>query len=86
MEINNAIASALLCFLFILTTYGIDSVDKSNKNNWIVWYLELLIVIDLCIDWILILVITENRLVYLFAPQSLISYITIASSFFCLLS
>lgn len=42
--------------------------------------------IDLCLDWILFLILAENRLSYLFKPQSLISYLTITASFYCLLS
>ena len=41
---------------------------------------------DLCLDWLLFLILDENRLAYLFKFQSLISYVTILSSFFCLFS
>ena len=67
--------------MFILTTYGIDS--RSSK---VIHYIELAIVIDLCLDWVVRLLMAENRLAYLFALQSLISYATISSSFFCLFS
>ena len=81
LEINNAIASGLLSFLFILTTYGFDS-----GNSVVIWWIEMIINIDLCLDWILFLILAENRLSYLFKPQSLISYLTITASFYCLLS
>ena len=79
LEINNAIASICLSSLFILTTYGIDT-----KTSELVKYIELIIIIDLILDWLLFMIMAENRLGYMFSLQSLISYITIASSLFCI--
>ena len=81
LEMNNAVASVLLSMLFVLTTYDIDS-----GNTLVLWYAELLIICDLCLDWLLFLVMADNRLAYLFNPQAWISYITITSSFICLFS
>ena len=81
LEINNAIASVLLASLFILNTYDYDS-----RSSEVIYICELIIVVDLCLDWLIFLIMAENRLGYLFAPQSLISYITIASSLFCMFS
>ena len=48
--------------------------------------MELAIVIYLCFDWAVGLLMSENRLGYLFAVQSFISYGTLSSVFFCLFS
>lgn len=80
-EYLNAVASVLLSVLFVLTTYDIDS-----GNNIVIWYIETFIIIYLFFDWFLMLFMADNRLAYLFTPQSLISYITLAASAFCLIS
>ena len=63
LEINNAIASGALSFLFILTTYKIDSTDYV-----FIYYIEIIIIINLCVDWLLFLLLADNRLNYLFKP------------------
>lgn len=67
--------------LFILTTYGIEW-----GPNDILWWIELILVCDLCLDWLFFLLMADNRLAYLFKVQSLISYVTIFASFFCCFS
>ena len=81
LEINNAVASAGLSFLFVLTTYGYEA-----KKDPIIMYIELVIVMDLILDWLLFLLVADNRLGYLLKPQSGISYITITSSLYCIFS
>ena len=76
-------ASGFLTLLFILTTYDISA---RNNGSDPLWFFELIIVLDLCLDWLLFLILDDNRLAYLFKFQSFISYITISSSFFCLFS
>ena len=63
LEINNAVASAGLSFLFVLTTYGYEA-----KKDPIIMYIELVIVMDLILDWLLFLLLADNRLGYLFKP------------------
>lgn len=63
LEINNTIASGALSFLFILTTYDIESTDYV-----VIYYIEIFIIINLCIDWLLFLLLADNRLNYLFMP------------------
>ena len=66
-----------------MTTYDIYA---KNDGFDPVWYFELVIIMDLCLDWLLFLILDENRLAYLFKFQSVISYVTISSSLFCLFS
>lgn len=61
LEFNNVFASALLSMLFILTTYGIEW-----GPNDVLWWIELILVCDLSLDWLFFLLMADNRLAYLF--------------------
>ena len=74
-------ASGLLSILFIFATYDLD-----NRNVDVLMYIELILVIYLCLDWLFFLLMAENRLAYLFKVQSFVSYLTITASFFSLFS
>ena len=74
-------SSVLLASLFVLNTYDYDS-----RNSEILYIIELFIVIDLTLDWLIFLIVAKNRLAYLFAFQSLVSYATLTSSLYCMFS
>ena len=67
--------------LFVLNTYDYDS-----RNSEVLYIIELMFVIDLIFDWLIFLIVAKNRLGYLFAFQSLVSYATLTSSLFCMFS
>ena len=52
----------------------------------LLFYIELILAIYLCLDWLFFLLMAENRLAYLFRVQSFITYITVPASFFSLFS
>lgn len=52
----------MMSFLFILATYDIYATNDASKP---MWFIELIVVLDLCLDWILFAVLSENRLAYL---------------------
>lgn len=62
LEINNAAASGMMSFLFILATYDIYATNDASK---LMWFIEMIVVLDLCLDWVLFAVLSENRLGYL---------------------
>lgn len=74
IEIMNAFLSLILALFF-----GLDSYFDSTPTS--VQYIELVILICMVMDFLLFFYISENRLLYLFGFQALVSYITIIPTF-----
>ena len=78
LELGNVVCSSLLCIIFILETYE----EFFNLSDYLIMYwIEFSILTILSMDWLLFLFIAENRLVYLFQFQSVVSYVSIISQY-----
>ena len=79
LEIFNGIVAVLFYGIY---AYG-TSCDKSNPLHdecteppWIE-FLEITIIIFICIDYLLFFLVSENRILYFFSTHSWMTYITV---------
>ena len=81
LEVFNAVNSFLLFFIFILQTYQKPRLDPDEIVNyyldWLVVPLEIIILIIIIMDYMLFFYINDNRVLYIFDFQQLITYVTV---------
>ena len=81
LEVFNAVNSFLLFFIFILQTYQKPRLDPDEIVNydldWLIVPLEIIILIIIIMDYLLFFYINDNRVLYIFDFQQLITYVTV---------
>lgn len=78
LEICNGIMSFLMFVCYAIDSYYDDAhPSRELKTPQWIKYCELGLLVIMVADWLVFLFLADNKIFYLFQPQSLISYISI---------